>query len=100
VIKKVVSRHLPGYYFDPNREGFVLRGPNLVYYPDRKQIAGDVDNVTYVNATLNVGTLSGGKATVIEVGQLAGTVVQGDKVGRDRLDELDFGPGNGANLPG
>ena len=71
VIKKVVSRHLPGHYFNPDGEGFILRGPNLVYYPDRKQIAGDVNNITNIYATQNIGTQTGGKATVINVGQFA-----------------------------
>ena len=35
IIATVINDRLPGYSFDPEREGFIVRGPNLLYYPDK-----------------------------------------------------------------
>lgn len=71
---KVITRHLPGMSFSPEREGFYVRGPNLVYVRDRQQIATG-PGATYITAIQNIGAITGGTATVIDIKRLAGPVV-------------------------
>ena len=71
---KVITRHLPGMSFSPEREGFYVRGPNLVYVRDRQQVATG-PGVTYITAIQNIGAVTGGTATVIDINRLGGSVV-------------------------
>ena len=57
-IADVVNGHLPGYRFDPDREGFIVRGPNLVYYPDKGKVRdSEKVSVTNYNVTQYIGTV-------------------------------------------
>lgn len=62
-IADVVNRHLPGYTYDLRRESFIVRGPNLVYYPDRSKVRDSellgAKTVIYVNQ--HIGHLEGGE---------------------------------------
>jgi hypothetical protein len=63
IVADVVNRHLPGYTFDLRRESFIVRGPNLVYYPDRSKVRDSellsAKTVIYVNQ--QIGHLEGGE---------------------------------------
>jgi hypothetical protein len=63
IIAEVVNRYLPGYAFDPKRESFIVRGPNLIYYPDRSQIHdSDKDEAkTIIYVTQRIGNVNGGE---------------------------------------
>jgi len=76
VIKLVVKRYLPGYDFDPSREGFIVRGPNLVYYPDKAQVR-DSEH---------------GEVRIVHV---QGDYVQGDKVDGDKITTGDISGSTG-----
>jgi hypothetical protein len=73
-----VNGYLPEYGFDPAREGFIVRGPNLLYYPDKADVRdserGPVTNIFNVSVTQRVGALKGGKLVGVEVGQIGGDV--------------------------
>jgi hypothetical protein len=77
-IADVVNGYLPEYGFDPAREGFIVRGPNLLYYPDKADVRdserGPVTNIFNVSVTQRVGALKGGKLVGVEVGQIGGDV--------------------------
>jgi hypothetical protein len=79
VIKLVVKRYLPGYDFDPSREGFIVRGPNLVYYPDKAQVR-DSEH---------------GEVRIVHV---QGDYVQGDKVGGDKITVGDISGSTGVAI--
>ena len=63
VLSNVINRHLPGYTFDAEKENFIIRGPHLVYYPDRSKLAeaqeGNARTVVYVNQ--RIGRVQGGE---------------------------------------
>jgi hypothetical protein len=63
MIADVVNHHLPGYTYDLRRESFIVRGPNLVYYPDRSKVRDSellgAKTVIYVNQ--HIGHLEGGE---------------------------------------
>lgn len=72
-IRRIVNQRLPGYHFDPDREGFLMRGPNLIYYRDRKQVTADAR--TEITIIQDLGSLApGAKAVGVELGQVAGPV--------------------------
>ena len=57
-IADVVNGHLPGYRFDPDREGFIVRGPNLLYYPDKGEVRdGKRGPVSYYYVTQHIDTV-------------------------------------------
>jgi hypothetical protein len=62
-VADVVNRYLPGYTFDSRRESFIVRGTNLVYYPDKSIVR---DSETYAAKTIiyvnqNIGSIQGGE---------------------------------------
>lgn len=73
-IAGVVNGYLPGYSFDPSRESFIIRGPNLLYYPDKAKVPDSeqdrVKNIFYV--TQEIGSVVGGQVIGIEIGQITG----------------------------
>ena len=62
-IADVVNRYLPGYTFDPKREGFIVRGPNLIYYPDRSRVYDSQldETKTVIYLTQSIANVSGGE---------------------------------------
>jgi len=62
-IADVVNRYLPGYTFDPRREGFIVRGPNLIYYPDRSRVHDSQmdETKTVIYLTQSIANVSGGE---------------------------------------
>jgi len=68
IVAQVVNRYLPGYAFDPKRESFIVRGPNLIYYPDRSQIRdSDKDEAkTIIYVTQSIGNLNGGEVVGVQ----------------------------------
>ena len=62
-IGDVVNRYLPGYTFDPKQESFIVRGPNLVYYPDKSEIRDSQENgaKTVIYVTQRIGSVNGGE---------------------------------------
>jgi hypothetical protein len=82
VIAGVVNRYLPGYTFDPSRESFIVRGPNLLYYPDKTQVRDSgQDGVKIIQ-------VYGGD-------YVAGDKVLGDKVGGDKVTVGDVSGSTG-----
>jgi hypothetical protein len=68
-IADVVNGHLPGYRFDPDREGFVVRGPNLVYYPDKGEVRdSEKVSVTTYNVTQHIETVIDSKIVGVNAG--------------------------------
>lgn len=74
IVESVVNRHLAGYSFDRSHESFIVRGPNLIYYPD---IADLPDNkrdgartVMYVTQTID--RVEGGEVTAVKIGHITG----------------------------
>jgi hypothetical protein len=63
VIGSVINRHLPGYTFDAEMESFIIRGPHLIYYPDRSKLSDAQESsartVVYVNQ--RIGQVRGGE---------------------------------------
>jgi len=63
VLSNVINRHLPGYTFDAEKESFIVRGPHLIYYPDRSRLHelhdGGARTVVYVNQ--RIGRVQGGE---------------------------------------
>ena len=63
ILSDVINRHLPGYTFDADKESFIVRGPHLLYFPDRSKIREVVDGsartVVYVNQ--HIGRVQGGE---------------------------------------
>ncbi len=68
VIAEVINRHLPGYTFDPKREGFIIRGPNLRYYPDKSKLHdSQLDGArTVIYVSQHVGHLEGGEVVAVK----------------------------------
>ena len=62
-LSEVINHHLPGYTFDSEKESFIVRGPHLLYFPDRSKIRdamdGNARTVVYVNQ--HIGRLQGGE---------------------------------------
>jgi len=71
-ISDVINRHLPGYTFDSSRESFIVRGPNLLYYPDKAEAR---DSARDGAKTINI---------------YGGDYVAGDKVGGDKIEAGDI----------
>jgi len=71
-IADVINRHLPGYSFDPNHESFIIRGANLLYYPDKAEVR---DSGQDGAKTINI---------------YGGDYVAGDKVGGDKIEVGDI----------
>ncbi len=72
VIAGVVKCYLPGYTFDPDLESFIVRGPNLLYYPDKTEVRDSGQD--------------GAKIIQIYGGDyVAGHKVRGDKIGGDKI---------------
>jgi hypothetical protein len=57
IVSQVVNRHLAGYNFDPQYEGFIVRGPNLIYYPDVADLRitdrDGAETIFYVTQTID-----------------------------------------------
>jgi hypothetical protein len=64
-VADVVNGHLPGYHFDPSREGFIIRGSNLVYYADKARLR-DSKTIIYVKQT--IGSVMGGNVIGVKTG--------------------------------
>jgi hypothetical protein len=77
-IAGVVNAHLPGYSFDPSRESFIVRGPNLLYYPDKAEVRdSERDGArTVIYVTQTIGRVEEGQVTAVEIGQVTGDVRQ------------------------
>jgi hypothetical protein len=62
-VADVVNRYLPGYTFDARRESFIVRGPTLVYYPDKSRVRDSetdaAKTIIYVNQS--IGSIQGGE---------------------------------------
>jgi hypothetical protein len=62
-ISEIVDRYLPGYTFDARIESFLVRGPNLIYYPDRSKVYDSQLNgeKTVIYVTQKIANLKGGE---------------------------------------
>ena len=67
-VADVINRYLPGYTFDLRRESFIVRGANLVYYPDKSKVRDSDLNgaktVIYVNQ--HIGSIQGGEVVGVQ----------------------------------
>lgn len=72
-IRKLVNLRLPGYHFEPDREGFEIRGSRLIYYPDRKQITTEIKTEIYSSVAVNQAA-PGSNITGVSINKATGDV--------------------------
>lgn len=63
-----INRRLPGLTFDPSGESFILRGSNLIYYPEPPQMKKGVKNIFFIRQDIGY-VEAGAKVTGANVGQ-------------------------------
>jgi hypothetical protein len=85
-LSQVVDRYLPGYRFNPSKESFILRGPNLLYFDERAMVRFREEQ-----AARTIIYLRQEAETIDKDGTMAGVVVQGD---RDSV-RVEEGEGSG-----
>jgi hypothetical protein len=72
-----VKNRLPQYSFDPNVEGFIVRGSYLRYYVDKGKIR-DIEEEkakTLIQIAQQPGQVTdGGQAVALKIGQITGDV--------------------------